>query len=118
MASIGRARVPRRAASDQARFDERRPPATACAVLMPVWGEAFVRRFLDCCLPTLLAPGNLPALARALPTHFVLLTETTDVALVAGHPAWRQLARCCATEIATIDDLIVDRHHHATLTLA
>src|SRR5262245_22540809 len=101
MISIGRAGAPPRTLPDQAGFEARRPPATACAVLLPVWGGAFVRRFLDCCLPTLLAPGNLPALARALPTRFVLLTEATDVAFITGHSGWRQLAQCCATEIAT-----------------
>src|SRR5262245_13801027 len=118
MASIGRAGVPPRAASDQIRFDERRPSAKACAVLMPVWGGAFVRQFLDSCLPTLLAAGNLPALARTLPTRFVLLTQTSDVAGITAHPAWHQLAQCCSTEIMPIDDLIVDGQHHATLTLA
>src|SRR5262245_38368504 len=118
MASIGRAGVSPRAASDQVRFDERRPPPKACAVLMPVWGAAYARQFLDCCLPTLLAAGNLPALARALPTRFVLLTQASDVAGIRAHPTWRQLAQCCDTEIATIDDLIVEGQHHASVTLA
>src|SRR5262245_33505475 len=93
-------------------------PAKACAVLLPVWGVPFVRRFLDFCLPTLLAPGNIPALAQALPTRFVLLTRSSDVALIVQHPAWRQLAQHCDTELQHIDDLIVDGNHHAVITLA
>ena len=40
-----------------------------------VWGEAYVRFFLDHALPSLLAPGNLPALARR---HRVVLLIYTD----------------------------------------
>lgn len=94
------------------------PPPNGCALLMPVWGSAFVRQFLDFCLPTLLADGNIPALARALPTQFVLLTRSSDVAVIAEHPAWQHLTKCCETDIQTIDDLITDGNHHATITLA
>jgi hypothetical protein len=96
----------------------RRPPAKACALLLPVWGAAHVGKFLDFCLPTLLAPGNIPALAQALPTRFVLLTRSADMPLTLAHPAWRQLAQCCDTDIALIDDLVVDGNHHASVTLA
>jgi hypothetical protein len=104
--------------SEQARFDARQPPPQACAVLVPVWGAAFVRQFLDYCLPTLLAPNNLPALARALPTRFVLLAQGSDLPAVREHPSWQRLAQCCATQIELIDDLIADGNHHATVTLA
>jgi hypothetical protein len=96
----------------------RRSPAKACAVLLPVWGAAFVQQFLDFCLPTLLAPGNVPALAQELPTRFVLLTRSCDVPLILAHPAWQQLAQHCDTDVQQIDDLIVDGNHHAAVTLA
>ena len=41
-----------------------RPGAKAIRVLLPVWGEEFVGQFLEYSLPTLLAPGNIPALAQ------------------------------------------------------
>jgi hypothetical protein len=85
---------------------------------MPVWGSDFVRQFLDYCLPTLLAPGNIPGLAQALPTRFVLLTRASDLAVVSAHPAWQRLSQTCRTELQTIDDLIAEGHHHATVTLA
>ena len=93
------------------------PPKT-CALLMPVWGAAFVRQFLDFCLPTLLAAGNIPALARTLPTRFVLLTRSRDVPAIAEHPAWQHLAKYCERNVQTIDDLVVEGNHHATITLA
>jgi hypothetical protein len=93
-------------------------PPSACAILMPIWGTAFIRQFLDVCLPTLLAPGNIPAVAQTLPTRFVLLTRSSDLPVVTGHPAWRDLATICDTDIRAIDDLIADGNHHATVTLA
>jgi hypothetical protein len=93
-------------------------PLAACAILLPVWGSTYVHRFLDLCLPTLLAPGNIPALAQALPTRFVLLTRSSDQSAIRDHPSWRGLAECCEVQIQPIDDLVVAGNHHATVTLA
>ena len=53
---------------------ELRSPPKAAKLLLCVWGYSYVRQFLECGLPTLLAPGNVPALAAALPTEFIVLT--------------------------------------------
>jgi hypothetical protein len=87
-------------------------------LLLPVWGSQFTRRFLEFCLPTLLAPNNIPALARVLPCRFVLLTGENDEATIKSHPAWRRLEQICAVEVAFIDDLITGDNHSATITLA
>src|SRR6185369_9218850 len=52
-----------------------RPPLQRIRCLLPVWGYAYVKTFLEVGLPTWLADGNLPAVARMLPTEFVLLTS-------------------------------------------
>lgn len=87
-------------------------------LLMPVWGYHFIGRFLEFCLPTLLAPHNMPAIARAKPCHFVLLSSVADEPVVRSHPAWQKLERHCACEIQSIDDLITQGNHTATITLA
>jgi len=87
-------------------------------LLMPVWGYQFIGRFLEFCLPTLLAPNNIPALAKALPCRFVLLSRLADEAIIRSHPAWQKLERLCTAEIASIDDLITQGNHTATITLA
>jgi hypothetical protein len=111
-----------RAPSESAVLPERaaptRPPVRAVTVLMPVWGYRFVSQFLEFCLPTLLAPGNLPAVAALLPTRFVLLSSEADELLIRANPAWRRLEEVCETEIRRIDDLITDGNHSATITLA
>src|SRR5580658_4712588 len=111
-----------RAPSESAVLPERaapaRPPVRAVTVLMPVWGYRFVNQFLEFCLPTLLAPGNLPAVAAMLPTRFALLTSEADELLIRANPAWRRLEQICEAEIRRIDDLITDGNHTATITLA
>src|SRR5207244_8323845 len=52
-----------------------RSAAKAIRVLLPVWGDEFIGRFLDHSLPKPLARGNIPALSEALPTRFVFLTR-------------------------------------------
>lgn len=95
-----------------------RSPLKEVQILLPVWGYRFVRQFLDFMLPTLLAPGNIPAVAEMLPCRFVLMSSMLDVPTIRAHPAWRQLARICNVEIQSIDDLITDGNHTATITLA
>ena len=87
-------------------------------LLMPVWGYQFIGRFLEFCLPTLLAPNNIPAIARELPCRFVLLSSAADEPVIRSHPAWQKLERHCACEIRSIDDLITQGNHTATITLA
>jgi hypothetical protein len=90
----------------------------AIKVLLPVWGYRYVREFLERGLPTLLAPGNIPALAGALPTEFVLLTSASDQAFVREHPTFKRLAAVCETKLQLIDHLITDGNHSTTITLA
>ncbi len=87
-------------------------------LLMPIWGYRFVGRFLEFCLPTLLAPNNIPALARALPCRFILLASAADESIIRSHPAWQKLERHCTVEIRPIDDIITHGNHTATITLA
>src|ERR1700734_1752266 len=87
-------------------------------LLMPVWGYQFIGRFLEFCLPTLLAPNNIPAIARAKPCRFVLLSSVADEPIIRSHPAWQKLERHCVCEIRSIDDLITQGNHTATITLA
>ena len=97
---------------------EVRPPPKSITLLVPVWGYRFVLQFLEFCLPTMLAPGNVPAMALALPTRFVLLSRESDEELIRSHPTWIALQKFCTAEVAFIDDLITDGNHTATITLA
>jgi 2-polyprenyl-3-methyl-5-hydroxy-6-metoxy-1,4-benzoquinol methylase len=111
---------PRESIADggQMRPLQRRSPPKAVKVLLPVWGYKFVRNFLEMSLPTLLAPGNLPALATALPTEFVLLTSADDEPYIREHAAIKRLAAVCKVDIRAIDHLITDGNYSTTITLA
>jgi hypothetical protein len=95
-----------------------RPPPKQVTLLLPVWGYRFVSQFLEFCLPTLLASGNVPAVAAVLPTRFVVLSRADDEELIRSHPAWLALQRVCDAEIELIDDLITNGNHTTTITLA
>jgi hypothetical protein len=83
-----------------------------------VWGYEFVRKFLDRSLPTLLAPGNLPAITAVLPTEFIFLTSEHDKTHIREHPVYGRLATVCAVRFHEIDDLVMQGNHSTTLTLA
>lgn len=97
---------------------QRRPPPRAVKLLLPVWGHTYVRQFLEIGLPTMLAPGNVPAVAAALPTELILLTSADDAPFIQRHPVFRRLATACKTKIQPIDHLITDGNHSTTITLA
>src|SRR5436309_1187192 len=96
----------------------RQSPPKAIHCVLPVWGYRFVRQFLEVGLPTLLAPGNVPALAAALPTRFIILSRLEDEDFVRNHPAFRRLCQVCETEIRLIDHLITGSNYSTTITLA
>lgn len=87
-------------------------------LLLPVWGPKFITQFLTVSLPTLLAPGNLPALAKALPSKFIFLTNTEGANILRDHPGTHYLRTICEVEISLVDDLITDDNYSTTITLA
>jgi Methyltransferase domain len=95
-----------------------RPPLQAVKVLVPVWGYNYVRHLLECSLPTLLAPGNVPAIVAELPAEFIILTSADDEVYIREHPTFKQLAVACPTRIVPIDHLITDGNYSTTITLA
>jgi hypothetical protein len=46
--------------------------------IVVVWGEQFRNYFLQYCLPSLLAPGNIPALANSRGAEFIIATTSDD----------------------------------------
>lgn len=90
----------------------------AARILIPVWGEHYIRQFIDLSLPTLLAPGNIPAVATVLPTTIEFLTSGQDTARLLAAPAIRRLETFCRVSVRTIDDLIVPGLHPLTITVA
>jgi hypothetical protein len=94
-----------------------RAPPGNIEILLPVWGERYIGDFLGYGLPSLLAPGNLPALSRLAPCTFVLLAPARDAAVIQSNELWARLRDCCSVRVVPIDDLI-SRASSTVLTLA
>ncbi len=70
------------------------------------WGDSYVDELLNLALPSLLAPGNLPAVAAQAPCELVLVSEERLFAKIAGHPAVREAQKLCPVRLVGLDDLI------------
>ena len=98
--------------------ERRRGPPRAIQFLLPVWGAQYIGQFLQCGLPTLLAPHNLPLIAKSLPCKFSFLTSLEGAEILREHPAVVYLRNICDVEIRNIEDLITDGNYSTTITLA
>jgi hypothetical protein len=58
-----------------------------------VWGQRFVDKFMDYCLPSLLAPGNIPALARKRNVVHSIVTTEADRDRIVAHPTFARLRK-------------------------
>jgi hypothetical protein len=83
-----------------------RLPPNNIQILLPVWGARYTRDFLDLCLPSLLAPGNIPALSKLAPCTLVLLVTVRDAATIRQSPLWDLLQRYCEVRVEAIDDFV------------
>ncbi len=61
--------------------------------IIVLWGERFRDYFLRYCVPSLLAPGNLPALSTGLPSKFLIVTRPDDWAALQAAPVFGALSR-------------------------
>lgn len=88
-------------------------------ILIPVWGAKYILAFINIAMPTLLAPGNIPALARECNITVVFLTTKDALNIIPQQPGYEELARYCCIEYEFIDDLIAGYNVYAIpLTLA
>jgi hypothetical protein len=94
-----------------------RLPPNNIQMLLPVWGARYTSDFLDLCLPSLLAPGNIPALSKLAPCTLVLLAPVRDAEVIKQSALWGLLLRYCEVRIEPIDDL-VSESSSTVLTLA
>ena len=95
-----------------------RPPLKKICCLLPVWGFAYVKNFLEVALPTWLSDGNLPAASRMAQTEFVFLTSREDEIYLRAHPNFKRLSAICETTVHFVDHLITGDNYSTTITLA
>ena len=78
-------------------------------VITMVWGENYLSDFLSMALPSLLAPGNLPALAREMDCEVVIVTEECLFSEIEASPVYRRIFSFCDARLVMCDDLVVSR---------
>jgi len=74
-------------------------------IINQVWGQAFLDIFLRYSVPSLLAPGNLPALRRKRDVRYKLYTYPADVPTLKASPAFRSLEQAIPVELIAIPSL-------------
>src|SRR5262249_6665434 len=80
-----------RASAEQGRsWRERNRDAELFTISGVVWGDAYVNNFMEFCLRSMLAPGNLPGVAQQGPCMIAITTNARGAASIHAHPAFRQ----------------------------
>lgn len=77
-------------------------PPSAYRLILPVWGDAYRRALLRYCLPSLLAPGNLPAVAARAGVLVQLCTKEADRQALETADLVRRLRSFARVEVVTL----------------
>jgi hypothetical protein len=80
------------------------PQSADIRIVTVVWGEWHLRAFLDVNLPTLLAPGNFPALFEKHRGVYRIYTRFKDVDRIRGAVAFQKLGALVPIELEIIED--------------
>lgn len=79
-----------------------RPPAR---LIIAAWGDSYIDEILGLTLPTVLAPGNLPALAEDFDCEVVLVTQQSAFERILSHPIIEKLQAIAPLKLVPVDDL-------------
>ncbi len=71
--------------------------------LTPVWGEAYVRLFLDLAIPAQLAPHNLPSLAGDPGAKYIIYTTAADRETICASPIFQRLRAIVSVTFEPVD---------------
>lgn len=91
---------------------ELRPAAEGGPTLyaaLVVWGETHTRQFLELCLPSLLAPGNLPALAAHQRVTLVVFATPESIAALDQAEAFATLRRHAEVIFAELPRALIEQ---------
>jgi len=94
------------------------PERLKARLLTAVWGERYVKEFAQRSLPSYLAPGNIPAIAKTVDLEVVILTTRSSVKAFRNEPSFQKLQALCHSRFLLIDDLITTGNYGVILTLA
>lgn len=75
-------------------------------LIIPVWAETYIKKFLAITLPALLAPGNLPTLCGMFDVEFIIVTETRMFDMIRGARSFQAAEKICNVRLVPLDDLL------------
>lgn len=75
-------------------------------IIIPVWGAKYIARMDAACLPALLAPGNLPHLAKHFDCELVVVTQAEFFETVRTLPGVQAAARYASLKLVAMDDVL------------
>src|SRR5579864_3267002 len=75
-------------------------------ILIPIWGERYIRRFAELGLRSLLAPRNLPWLCQHHRVKVSVMTTQDGISQCRLWPAFLELAQIAEISYVVIDDLV------------
>lgn len=75
-------------------------------IITYAWGDKYFEYLMSLVIPSLLAPGNLPYVAKVVPCELVILTEERFFSAVDAHPAIKRVKEHCQVRLIALDDLI------------
>jgi hypothetical protein len=76
----------------------------------PVWGAGHLGLFLNVCIPSLLAAGNLPSLGPNPQNKYLIYTRPEDEEQLKAAPTFRLLSEIVPVEVLLIRDEITEPH--------
>ena len=78
-----------------------------------VWGPAYVDKFMNYCLPSLLAKGNIPALSEKGKVVHSIVTTETDRDAIAAHPIFARLSEFAEVVFTCFPEEFLERRQRA-----
>ncbi len=88
-------------------------------IVIPVWGAKYIERLARLCLPALLAPGNLPHLAKHFECELTIVTESKLFDMVRALPVIQEAGAHCTLRLVSLDDVLSHQAHYGyTITHA
>jgi len=85
----------------------RHPDTDLFVISCTVWGEQYVGNFMDFCLRSMLAPGNLPGIARQGSCIVLVTTSEAGASAIRRHSAFAAACRHADFRFAIVPDAMI-----------
>jgi hypothetical protein len=85
----------------------RQPDGERFTLSCTVWGDEYIRNFMNINIRSMLAPGNLPALAKMGGCKFFVVTNENGRAAIKAHPLFAEASKYAGWEFAVVPQPVI-----------